>query len=222
MALAALRERAGRRGSFFRVVPELRGDVHDLAGLAQIAAALARAGSDEGGECDGGAEKSDAKRASARSPWHGVTAPTRPSARSTRRSRARGVTRRTRSPKRSRRCARCSTRRRSRPRARRRRANPLFASAEGWIARASRGAGRRGRPRGRSRRIARRGARRRRSRAGSSAQERRRCARGAARVPGPARAALGARRAPAARGASARRRPRAPRPRRVQRVAVQG
>jgi anion-transporting ArsA/GET3 family ATPase len=42
IALDALREHAGRRGSFFRVVPELRGDVHDLAGLLQVAAALAQ------------------------------------------------------------------------------------------------------------------------------------------------------------------------------------
>ena len=43
IALDALREHAGRRGSFFRVVPELRGDVHDLSGLLQVAAALAQA-----------------------------------------------------------------------------------------------------------------------------------------------------------------------------------
>ncbi len=42
-ALVALRERASRRGSFFRVVPEQRGDVHDLSGLRQVAAALAQA-----------------------------------------------------------------------------------------------------------------------------------------------------------------------------------
>jgi anion-transporting ArsA/GET3 family ATPase len=42
IALDALREHAGRRGSFFRVVPELRGDVHDLSGLLQVAAALAQ------------------------------------------------------------------------------------------------------------------------------------------------------------------------------------
>jgi anion-transporting ArsA/GET3 family ATPase len=41
-ALAALREHAERRGSFFRVVPEQSGDVHDLSGLALVAAALAQ------------------------------------------------------------------------------------------------------------------------------------------------------------------------------------
>ena len=40
-ALAALREHAESRGSFFRIVPELSGDVSDLAGLAQIMASLA-------------------------------------------------------------------------------------------------------------------------------------------------------------------------------------
>jgi len=43
VALGALREHAERRGSFFRVVPELSGDVHDLAGLLRVAAALAQA-----------------------------------------------------------------------------------------------------------------------------------------------------------------------------------
>jgi anion-transporting ArsA/GET3 family ATPase len=43
-ALVALREHAERRGSFFRTVPELRGDVHDLAGLSWVAAALAQTG----------------------------------------------------------------------------------------------------------------------------------------------------------------------------------
>ena len=42
IALASLREQAERRGSFFRVVPELAGDVHDLAGLSHVAAALAQ------------------------------------------------------------------------------------------------------------------------------------------------------------------------------------
>ena len=42
-ALVALREHAERRGSFFRVVPEQHGDVHDLSGLQQVAAALAQA-----------------------------------------------------------------------------------------------------------------------------------------------------------------------------------
>jgi anion-transporting ArsA/GET3 family ATPase len=42
VALDALREHAARRGSFFRVVPELRGDVHDLSGLLEVAAALAQ------------------------------------------------------------------------------------------------------------------------------------------------------------------------------------
>jgi anion-transporting ArsA/GET3 family ATPase len=46
-ALDALREQASRRGSFFRVVPEQRGDVHDLSGLLQVAAALAQAGEAE-------------------------------------------------------------------------------------------------------------------------------------------------------------------------------
>jgi anion-transporting ArsA/GET3 family ATPase len=41
LALDALRERAERRGGFFRVVPELRGDVHDLSTLHQVADALA-------------------------------------------------------------------------------------------------------------------------------------------------------------------------------------
>jgi len=41
-ALDALRGQASRRGSFFRVVPEQRGDVHDLSGLLQVAAALAQ------------------------------------------------------------------------------------------------------------------------------------------------------------------------------------
>jgi anion-transporting ArsA/GET3 family ATPase len=41
-ALVALREHAERRGSFFRVVPEQHGDVHDLSGLQQVAAALAQ------------------------------------------------------------------------------------------------------------------------------------------------------------------------------------
>jgi anion-transporting ArsA/GET3 family ATPase len=49
-ALAALREGASRRGSFFRIVPELSGDVHDLAGLSWVAAALAQAG--DRGEAD--------------------------------------------------------------------------------------------------------------------------------------------------------------------------
>jgi hypothetical protein len=40
-ALAALREQAEGRGRFFRVVPELSGDVHDLSGVAHVAAALA-------------------------------------------------------------------------------------------------------------------------------------------------------------------------------------
>jgi len=43
LALDGLREHAGRRGAFFRVVPEQRGDVHDLSGLLQVAAALAQA-----------------------------------------------------------------------------------------------------------------------------------------------------------------------------------
>jgi anion-transporting ArsA/GET3 family ATPase len=41
-ALVALREHAERRGSFFRVVPEQHGDVHDLSGLRLVAAALAQ------------------------------------------------------------------------------------------------------------------------------------------------------------------------------------
>jgi anion-transporting ArsA/GET3 family ATPase len=41
-ALVALREHAERRGSFFRVVPEQHGDVHDLSGLRRVAAALAQ------------------------------------------------------------------------------------------------------------------------------------------------------------------------------------
>jgi anion-transporting ArsA/GET3 family ATPase len=41
-ALVALREHAERRGSFFRVVPEQHGDVHDLSGLRMVAAALAQ------------------------------------------------------------------------------------------------------------------------------------------------------------------------------------
>ncbi len=39
-ALLALRGNAQQRGSFFRVVPEQRADVHDLTGLARVAAAL--------------------------------------------------------------------------------------------------------------------------------------------------------------------------------------
>ena len=42
-SLVALREHAERRGSFFRVVPEQHGDVHDLSGLRLVAAALAQA-----------------------------------------------------------------------------------------------------------------------------------------------------------------------------------
>ncbi|HKA16326.1 MAG TPA: ArsA-related P-loop ATPase [Myxococcota bacterium] len=42
LALDGLREHAERRGSFFRVVPEQRGDVHDLSGLLQVAASLAQ------------------------------------------------------------------------------------------------------------------------------------------------------------------------------------
>jgi anion-transporting ArsA/GET3 family ATPase len=42
LALDGLREHAERRGGFFRVVPELSGDVHDLSGLRQVAAALAQ------------------------------------------------------------------------------------------------------------------------------------------------------------------------------------
>src|SRR5262249_7063098 len=49
-ALTALREHAGRRGSFFRVVPEQSGDVHDLSGLALVAAALARESTSEAAE----------------------------------------------------------------------------------------------------------------------------------------------------------------------------
>jgi anion-transporting ArsA/GET3 family ATPase len=39
-ALASLRDQAERRGSFFRVVPELAGDVHDLDGVSHVAHAL--------------------------------------------------------------------------------------------------------------------------------------------------------------------------------------
>ncbi len=42
-ALDALREHAERRGSFFRAVPELLGDVHDLTGLQKVATALSQA-----------------------------------------------------------------------------------------------------------------------------------------------------------------------------------
>jgi anion-transporting ArsA/GET3 family ATPase len=59
-ALVALREHAERRGSFFRVVPELHGDVHDLTGLAWVAAALAQAG--DGGKADAMANSGDARR----------------------------------------------------------------------------------------------------------------------------------------------------------------
>ena len=41
-ALAALREHAEKRGSFFRVVPELFDDVHDLSSLERIASSLAQ------------------------------------------------------------------------------------------------------------------------------------------------------------------------------------
>jgi anion-transporting ArsA/GET3 family ATPase len=54
IALGALREHAGRRGGFFRVVPELPGDVHDLSGLLQVAAALAHVP-----ESSGGTERED-------------------------------------------------------------------------------------------------------------------------------------------------------------------
>jgi len=52
LALDALREHAERRGGFFRVVPELRGDVHDLSTLDQVAGALAHepAASETGGK----------------------------------------------------------------------------------------------------------------------------------------------------------------------------
>jgi len=39
-SITALREHASRRGGFLRVVPEFRGDVHDLTGLERVAAAL--------------------------------------------------------------------------------------------------------------------------------------------------------------------------------------
>jgi anion-transporting ArsA/GET3 family ATPase len=39
-ALASLRAQAETRGSFFRVVPEFSGDVHDLAGVSHVARAL--------------------------------------------------------------------------------------------------------------------------------------------------------------------------------------
>jgi anion-transporting ArsA/GET3 family ATPase len=39
-ALSVLRQSAEQRGSFFRVVPEQRGDVHDLTGLERVATAL--------------------------------------------------------------------------------------------------------------------------------------------------------------------------------------
>jgi anion-transporting ArsA/GET3 family ATPase len=61
LALNALRERAARRGSFFRVVPEQRGDVHDLSGLRQVADALAQTAEGES------VEKGDAMVASSRS-----------------------------------------------------------------------------------------------------------------------------------------------------------
>jgi anion-transporting ArsA/GET3 family ATPase len=62
IALDGLREHAERRGGFFRVVPELRGDVHDLSGLRQVAAALAQAP-----ESSESGEKGEAMAASSRS-----------------------------------------------------------------------------------------------------------------------------------------------------------
>jgi anion-transporting ArsA/GET3 family ATPase len=61
LALDGLREHAERRGGFFRVVPEQRGDVHDLSGLRQVAAALAQASESET------VEQEDAMAASGRS-----------------------------------------------------------------------------------------------------------------------------------------------------------
>jgi hypothetical protein len=118
LALDALRERAERRGGFFRVVPELRGDVHDLSTLHQVADALAHepARRDDGKGATMAAAPDRRLRVEV-----GVARPDRdaaPESRSTRRSRARAATRRARSRRRSRRCARCSTPPRSRPRAR--------------------------------------------------------------------------------------------------------
>ena len=141
IALDALREHAGRRGSFFRVVPELHGDVHDLSGLLQVAAALAQPpGAREGGKCDEQARRPSRRGGAQRSTWQGVTARTRPRARARRSARARARRHAKNAVGEALETMRAlldaaSLAASGAPAA----ASPLFASVEGWIARASRG-----------------------------------------------------------------------------------